>query len=516
MAILRPILQPITQAIVAGVAGASQSAGQSRYAFSQSLAIIGDSRAQRGKKSYYAATSADWKGIPSQGGFIGPGVTSTGTGTLEYRAADKNFRWTAPGDTAGAWTAGYAGFIRLESGTSNKYFDFGLRALTTLPVTDQTVSVTISGDLKLGYNAWGYWSRMLHKMRWLNGSPKMLGISGSTTAEVIEQLSWLATQATGPGWDVILLSTNDITAGTATATITANLQTIFDARRAQGRRLVLVNEHARWGTAVGTPMTAGQQTTHAAINAFIASYAAANGCVLVDSYSATYDSGNTDRRPVTGYLVDNVHPHELGAQVIGDAVAAALQSVTGYAAQRQQGSAGNLLSVGYFQGSGGVKGSGVTGTVATGWQVVVNSGNANPVCSVEARADGVAGNWQRMQFSSTVAGAFSCTPSPAPTLADLGLAVGDSIYFEAEFDARSLSSVRAINIFVQFTGSALDTVNACNSDGTSTTLSDTYTLRTPTFVIPAGTTAISLQIRVSHNATSSGDVRVASAAIVKV
>lgn len=489
----------------------------SRYYFGQSLAIIGDSRVQRGLKYYLEGTSADWKGLSTPGGFCGPGVTAAGTGTLEYRAADGYLRWTAPGDTAGPWTASYAGIIRLQSATTDKYFDIGMKSVTGMPGTDQTISVAVAGDLRRGWNAYGFWPRMLQKMGWLNNAPKMLGIGGNTTAHVVEQLPWLATQATGPGWDVILISTNDISAGTATATITANLQTIYDARRAQGRRLILVNEHARWGTALGTPMTSGQQTSHAAINAFIANYAAANGCILVDSYSATYDSGNTDRRPITGYLVDQVHPYDLGAQVIGEAIASAAQSLIGFAAKRNAGSPGNLLTIGYFSGSSGFKGAGVTGAVATSWRVGINGGDSNPVCSVEARSDGVVGNWQRAQFASTVAGSFDIYINSPPTLSSLGLAVGDSIYFEIEVNAASLVGVTNLNLFVVLTGSALATVN-CNlaSSANAAQQSGTFTLRSPAITIPPGTTSLSYQFRITHLAVSSGDIRVASAAIIKV
>src|SRR5574343_1860853 len=261
----------------------------------RSICIFGDSRTQLGRAGYFDATFADSKGLDIAPSFCGQGITAAGTGTLEFRASDGYLRWTAPGDTAGPWTAGYAGRNILQSGTADKTLDLGVRSYSANPVTDQTISVTVSGTYQRGYWSSGFWVWALHALRWLSVDVRPVGVGGSVTGDVIEQLPYLQTVAGGPGVDIILVGTNDITAGIPVATVTANLQAIYDARRALGRRLVLVNEPARWDTAVGVPMTAQEQSDHIPINQFIAQYAATYGCIHVDAYAATYDTGFGDR-----------------------------------------------------------------------------------------------------------------------------------------------------------------------------------------------------------------------------
>jgi lysophospholipase L1-like esterase len=488
--------------------------------FIASVAFIGDSRVYDGETYWKGASYSDAKGIPLAPGFVtGQSVTTNTTGSLEYRAADAHWRWTVLGDSAGPWTAMFAGWNDLESGTAGGTLRIGLKAVSALPVSDQTVTITISGSLAYAYKAIGFAQRVMHSMYWLNESPKFCGLGGNTTADVVEQLPWIATQATGSGYDVIQLSTNDISGATALATVTANLRTIFDTRLALGRKLVIVGEPARWGTAINTPMTAGQQTLFDGINSFMASYAAATGSIFVDMYALTYDSGASDRRPVAGVLRDAVHYSTVGAGIAARAIAAAISARTGKGTQRYENSAGNLLSIGYMAGTTGTKGDGCSGTVPTGWAVVRSLGSElTAVFSRETRADGVNGTWMVVNIAATTGLQNVQIASAALTLASLGLAVGDTIYIEAEIDATAVSG-GLIECDTRLTFTGASATLRPQMDGSATVVAQTadHTVRrSPNMVIPAGTTTVTFAFNATTLDATTATLKIGSVAIVKV
>lgn len=489
--------------------------GASFDILSQGVAIFGDSRTQLGLAYFYGATFADTKGLDIAQSSCGQGITATGSGTLEFRASDGYLRWTAPSDTAGPWTLGRAGVLTLESGTADKQLTLNVRSYSANPVTDQTITVTVSGTYRKAWLAEGYWVWAVHGTRWPMDAIYPLGVSGSTTEDVIEQLAQLQSVASGQGYDIILCGTNDISADTPAATTIANLTTIYDARRALGRRLVLVNENARWGTAINTPMTAQQQSDHAAINAFIAQYAATYGCIHVDAYAATYDSGQTDRRPISGYLKDAVHFSDTGAFVVGKLIADAICSEIGVPTPRSSTDPENLLSIGAFAGTGGTAGTGTSGTVATGWTVSRASGDATVTASVESRGD--AGQWQVMAWTATTASVVQAATASL-SLASLGLSAGDTIYGEVECICDDFANVYNTRFLITFTGAspALDALSSTTADGTVTVGDGRFVLRVPTVKIPSGTTGLLLRAQARCKASSSGTMKVGSAAIVKV
>lgn len=486
--------------------------------FGYSVALIGDSRITDAERNWKSSSSSDWKGLTAVGiGLSGTGVASDGTGTLEYKAADHTLRWTAPGDSAGPWTAMQAGRLTLESATAGKGLILGLNSLSGLPASDQTISVSISGSVYLGRLAFGFWVRAFNQHRWLNGNPLPLAIGGNTAANVVEQLPFINAAAPGSGWDVIQLGTNDISNSTASVTVIDNLRTIYDSRHAQGRRLVLVGEPARWGTAVDSPMSSGQQAIHAALNDFMATYAAAHRDIYVDAYAVTYDSGSSDRRPMAGILRDKVHYSERGAQIVGKAIADALTARLGAGPQRHSGSTGNPLSRGYMAGSSGTAGTGASGTVPTGWSAARASGSdAAVTCSVEARTDGIAGNWARLQCSSTTAGLIQFAAQSTMSLANLGLAIGDTIYIEAEITVTDPMALINVEFFCLLTG-ITGSLRANPESATDAVMgAERSVFRSPRLTIPSGVTDLPVYVWIRLGANASAEVRVGAVAIVKV
>jgi lysophospholipase L1-like esterase len=457
--------------------------------------------------------------LPIGSGFCGPALSADfTTGLLEYRATDKALRWTAPGDTAGAWTQiTRAGWWQLESATADKFLRVGVKNLTTMPVADQSVTVSGSGSMNFGWNAIGLCNRAMNLARWLCPTPVSLGIGGSTTADVVEQLSYAQAQASGLGWDFIMVSTNDVTNGTAAATITANLQTIYDARRALGRKLVIVENTARWGVNTSTPLTAGQITTFDAVRSFNQTYAAQHDCLYVDSYLLTYDSGFSDRRPAAGMLRDTVHPTDNACQLIAAELYRLLKQRIGPGRFRTAADA-NTFANGVLNGTGGSLATGASGQVANGWTVGRATGtDGTATCSVIDRTDGGAGKMQRIQATNTTAGWMEFTAlSAQTTLAALGLAVGDTVYYEIEYEVANPVALQNIAAQAFFTGASPTTALTCNLETSNVFLAEAGTMRTPPAKIPAGTTNVRPTNYMKFGANGSADVKFGVCRIVKV
>lgn len=477
-----------------------------------SAIVIGDSRGMEGQRKWKNGSIAAPNGLEISSAFVGPAHPEATNGTLEYeyRSGDRHLRWTANGDTAGPWYPMFAGIMDLDSGTagSELRLQLGVKSVTSAPATDTSVTIAVSGSLYYGNDADGAIEWAMHYLRWPFLRVSNLAIGGNTTGNVVEQLAALRWRAAGPGVAFVILGTNDISSGVALATITANLTTIYDRLASQGLRLVIIGEHARWGAAASTPMTAGQITTFDGIRAFQKLYAHQNGHIFVDGYALTYDSGASDRRPAAGMLADQVHLSPKGAQTIGADAATKAAAWIGRGKQIDSSYDSNLLA-GYFAGSGGSNGTGSSGSVPNDWVASRASGTAPTVVnSVPVRTDGVAGNWWKMVVSGASAGIIEgAMLSPRSTLAVLGLAIGDEIEMSCEFKAENLVNIGGLRVFVQFSGTTGPrTVMLNHGNSTDVLLAGAGVLKAPRIAIPAGATHVRAFIWIYVNAGGSGDL----------
>jgi lysophospholipase L1-like esterase len=484
-----------------------------------SLAFIGDSRIYESEYVWKNVSTFSSSPLPLAVGYCtGQGITSdsVGGGLLEYRASDQNMRWTAPGDSAGPWTPIFAGWNLFESATAGKGARVGIQSVTGLPETDQSVTTNVTGSAMNAWGATGLGTWFMEAMYSPNWTPKFLGLGGNRTSHVIEQLPWINEQAPGPGWDVIQLSTNDISGTVDTATIIANLTTIYNTRRALGRRLLLMGEPARWGVDTSTPLTTEKQQRLHDVNAFIESYAASHRCLFVDTYSLTEDPEHDDARPLTSMIRDTVHYSVKGAQAVGFQAASQLLEIVSRGPQRGSGDGGNQNSWAFFPGTGGTISTGATGTAPNGFQVNRASGSdATVVSAVSDRADGIEGRWLDLDVTATSGSQVIQARGPNDTLATLGLAVGDEIYLEAEVEVSGITGgYSRTNVFVQFTGgsptSELHTISGSGVAGPEKGLR-----RSPVMKIPTGTTNIRFYAYVRTEGAATAKARLASAAIVK-
>lgn len=502
------------------------------------LTVIGDSRARYNEyytKNASSASSPGYGGLPIDlVGIDGWGITADQVNpnysTLYYRAADKSFSFKAVGDTQGPWVAAYAGRMTLPSGTLDVQLYLGVISLTGLPVADVTLAdISLTGVMYPGPRQDGFINHMLRKLGQPFTDVKWMGIGSNTTSGLVEQLPYLNSVSNGHGFDAILIGANDISSQTAAATVTANLQIIFDSRRLVGRELILFPEPPRWdSSAAGTPMTAGRLAIWLAINKFIIAYARAHAdsCHLVDTFSTTFDpavptAAGAAPQPLGGnaVLADTVHFSAKGAQLLGEKAAALLQSVLP-SYRNMQGDTSNLYTpYGWMLGTAGSLGGSATGVAPTSWDLSVATGTGAVVGSQPARADGVNGNWFLMACSQTTAGIVQLR-GPGMTLAQLGLAIGDSITLEAEMLIAAASGLDYVNVWGLFTGATgtahVETMMISNNSGGLKGLSNTSgTLRSNQTKIPPGTTGITVYAWISLQAAGAANVHLANVNVRK-
>lgn len=441
--------------------------GRKERKYINSLAIIGDSRARAGIREFYrGVTSSDLKGCAIDLLGCGYGITAnlpTGN-TIEFRASDTSFRWTVSGSASGAWVQVLrAQRVRLESSIPNQWVEFNLRSILTLPTTDQTIAIAISGALQTTVNASTSPGMIGNIYSNLNGAYyyNALGMGGAKSNEMVESLQYLGSIAGSNGIDVIRIGTNDISNNYTSATTIANAKIIFDTRIAQGRKLVICGEPARWGVNTSTPLTTTQLGYLFDINNYYRSYALANtnNCAYVDLFSLICDPQYTDGRPSAGYLIDTVHDDYLGAKVFGNAIASAIQKLGGVVSPfPNRGTAKNLNPNGWFIGTAGTNSTGSSGVVATGWTVARQSGtDIVSVNSITQSLDHLTTN-QRMSLTFTTGVQVIYIFTSAVTIASAGLVSGDKIWFEVDVDFVSGTNVTSINgsMYVGGTNSRAD------------------------------------------------------------
>jgi hypothetical protein len=268
-------------------------------------------------------------------------------------------------------------------------------------------------------------------------------------------------------------------------------------------------------------MTSDQQAMHEDVNDWLEAWADANDAIFVDTYALTYDSGETDRRPAAGMLRDHVHPSDMGAQIIGNAVADAVAAVTGRGVQRGSDSTGNLLGTqGYMAGTSGTASTGVTGTAPTGWTIARASGSdVTATASVEDRVDGVAGRRMVLDVAATSGGQVMQASNGNKTLASLGLAVGDTVYMEAELEISDVTGgLVECDAYVRFVGASptADIQALRYSTTADRQLAEESVRRSPRGIIPTGTTNLRFYLWIRTQDAATATVKMASAAIIKV
>lgn len=213
--------------------------------------------------------------------------------------------------------------------------------------------------------------------------------------------------------DVVLVAvgTNDVTLGTAAATVMANIEDICEYYLARHIPVILATIRPR---GVSLPEADARRTLLLDINTLIRAYAAASPSVyLWDSY-LVYDDGTG--HPIAGYMDSGgTHLTRTGAAVGGASLVTVLQQLfpTSYSYIPS-----NIInSNSQMTGTTGVGGTRSTGTFATGWtcqfsgtgtatNVGSKNGSDKQVLTITPQASGSADE----VFVIAYSGLFSVTP----------------------------------------------------------------------------------------------------------
>jgi lysophospholipase L1-like esterase len=157
------------------------------------------------------------------------------------------------------------------------------------------------------------------------------GISGQTTPQMLIRFR-PDVIALRPKAVVILAGTNDIAGNTGPMTdeqIQGNLASMAELAKANGIRVVLssilpVSEyHVRPGDASPPQTTRRPMSRITALNAWMKDYAAANGHVYLDYFSAMTDAKGLLRAELSE---DDLHPNAAGYAIMGPMAEAAIQA----------------------------------------------------------------------------------------------------------------------------------------------------------------------------------------------
>lgn len=265
------------------------------------------------------------------------------------------------------------------------------------------------------------------------------GISGETTTQMVSRFA--ALMAMNP--DIVGVSggTNDVAAGTASGTITGNLDTMITTALAANKRVFLTTIRPRATTGASSiPVGDAKWAILHAVNTWILGQNRPRLTVI--NLTPWLTDGVTD---VSGngsgwfykakpeYLGDNVHLSHLGGYQEGKALAAYLsgQITAGNIWPTDPFAAGNGIPLAGMLGTSGTTNTetNFTGQIATGWQLRGYTVSGGAVAGSKEVISGTLEK-QVLTFSAgTSSGAYenhAIRPNPDMiTLASLGWAIGD-------------------------------------------------------------------------------------------
>lgn len=321
------------------------------------------------------------------------------------------------------------------------------------------------------------------------------GTAGDTTTQMAARFA-ADVLALNPDAMTIWGGTNDAWSTTADVDATyLRMVTMMDLARSAGIYIFLVSE------TVANTKTAAFPPLVFYYNEKLREYAFVHrGVTFLDFNSQIVDPLSATAYPAIGTTYDGLHPSINGAYLCGKNVVA--PALAGFPPRGQallnsicdnqtyNAASANVLDVGMFQGSGGSKAGGHTGTLATGW---TSSGTATAVLSTPARSDGC-GNNQRAVIT---AASSSDGLTLSLNLAQARFVAGGVYVIEGEMTISAATALlRADLIFgvtapTTYAGGVMCQVN---SNGTFPAAAGPLTLRSPEWTAPSSPTGASLQL----------------------
>ena len=305
---------------------------------------------------------------------------------------------------------------------------------------------------------------------------KNAGVGGNTSAQILARVTDVTGLATMPGYCILPdCATNDLVAGTASATIITNLQAICDALQAKGITVVIC-------TVLPIAGNAAHVQRQEEVSRWIRDRSEQPGFIVCD-WAARWGDPTTVG-PKAGYSTDGVHPTPVGAGAIGRVLAEALRPHLGGSIELASHNLDQLtINLNPMMvGTGGTASTGTSGSVATNWTTLRGSGAGTLAASKVARnaIDGIGGEWQKLELAGGGGMFFLYSDVAAAAIS------GQKLQAELEFEAADFSGITDFRLVVEnLAGAGGFGLYQLTPAALPVDISSGL-LRTPEFTVPAG------------------------------
>jgi len=328
---------------------------------------------------------------------------------------------------------------------------------------------------------------------------KNAGVAGEETTQMLARLKTDVLDLK-PGWCHVLAGTNDVGHAIPNATAKANLASIYDQLTAAGIKIIAGTLPPR-NTYTGTMLNDLHD-----LNLWIKNQGRIRkNFIVVDYYSAVAgpNGGWANNGDVGQVLTtDGTHPGNAGAGRMGMALYNTLKVLLPPTSPPFSSEQDPINILPYSRFTQGTVGS---GTPPTGWNQSGLTGGPI-VFSRVARTD-IPGNWIQMVMP---AGSKVNLQNPNALLSSGKFSIGDNVVGTIEFqrsgiDTAAAASTSGISLAVVAVtanvASPSDLYWVSGAYDNQTFIDHSGILRTPTFTVPANTTALLLQVTLGGGQT---------------
>lgn len=392
----------------------------------------------------------------------------------------------------------------------------------TPPTLPRAASITVLGwgdsRIQYGHDATTFTNMKLQGIQhWVqvlsNGSIRMpggqnFGVAGDTTYQALVRAPLIKASTAIAG--IILVGTADRTATAPTigaAETIGNLSAMIDTLLNSGKLAVLIAETPRGDTIYQSKrLPPNDLLQHQQVHQWCLAQNARPNVVVVDPWPTLCDPYSTTGDAIVGMLYDGLHPSQLGAFTIAQAVVSALSSrfpslpisvsANSDLYDLNLNPRGNLVANGMLSGNAGTH-TGSTGTSADGTTTTLPAGFTN---ALTPQASYLGRTWQKFVIGGT--------PSVAnPTIifridaSAANLSPGDIIHgrcvYAVEAGASGIAGVQLVSRILYADASAPTTIDGDYDAGGGLIPAVAHggILRTPGIVVGAASAVTSPSLR---------------------
>lgn len=237
-------------------------------------------------------------------------------------------------------------------------------APTRLPLNSKVVVISNSVDAAVFDKQPRHWAYLLAGSRLYQYGSGNLSHAGDNYNDFLSR--WSNAAAMSPAIVIWGNQINDVNGSFSSSAIITNINTALANTRSIGAVAVFDNTPYVVNFSPADDPSGNKNTVRLAVNSYLTSIAASD-CYIAD-VSSVYD--------YTTMSYDGLHPTEYGANLWGNARAAAITQIISTSTIIGSGSqpSGNINTAWDMAGTSGTAGSGTSGSVATGWSVTNTSG----------------------------------------------------------------------------------------------------------------------------------------------